>query len=225
MDVTLSAGLTQDARADATVSPLHYQGLAPEYALTLGHRATRWDIAATIDGGSTPMISADSGSGSARLDHGGFRLTVLRSESTPPLARGFAVGATLSARGDITAMRYDDTQSTVQHFGFGYAALGPTVRWLVGAPGGSARIELGTPLVALIDRPYSDLKSEPSVFALRGGTPARFRAADGSIAYALGGFLLAYRFNYLRYDDSSPLRGVSQSFSLGVRSTFGGGRQ
>lgn len=215
--MTLSAGLAQDARADATVSPLHYQGVAPELAVSVVHRTKRWELSSTIDGGSTALSAPEPNAGSARLDHGALRLSALQAERRS----AFTVGATLASQLDVTTMRYQDAQSTQSGFAFGYAALEPTARWRLAVVGGDATLEIATPIAALVDQPYSDLKTERSILGLRGATPRTFRGADAGLGVLIGSFSIGYRFSYVRYDDANPVRGVSQCISLGVRTRVG----
>jgi hypothetical protein len=169
-------------------------------------------------------LTASRGSAAKeRLIDADVGVAVLRRLSGSTESRHwFAAGVELRGSIAATSHAYADPQATVSQFRIGVASLGPAALWRVRLGSNAATVQVSSPLVAVVDHPYSAVWSKNAAPQLKGATIAQLRGLDGAISYSFApdrrvSTLATYRVSALRYDDFRPVRALTQSFSVGLR--------
>lgn len=227
--LSLAAGAVAREGIDEAISPVRFGGHGGAVAAGYGRSIGRLAISASVRGGVASLGARAAASASTeRTGEGEGALTVVRAFGDERHGAG-AVGAGVDVRAGLafTEHRYAATGLPASHHAFGYGALGPAAAWRRALAGGTASGVLAAPLVALVDRPYSDLKAARPRVALRAAAPGEFRALHGGLAYAPAtgrrvGLVGSWTFDVRRYDDVQPVRAVSQRVAVGVVARFGG---
>jgi hypothetical protein len=132
-----------------------------------------------------------------------------------------AVGVALAAGATLTSHHYDDPSRRVADFLLGDATLGPAGAATLAIGHSLARLTLTSPLGAIVDHPYSDVRSAYSSSRVRVESFRAVRGLDGAIIFAPAsagrfGLIYAYRLSLLDYADVQPVRTTTHSFSIGI---------
>jgi len=219
--LTLSAGVGQNDRVDATASPFQFRGRGLELSVNAAHSSGR--VCMTLDaGGGTKLLSTREGtSATERLAEGDAGFGVLRTT----WMRSLSIGA--EARGElaITDHAYTDPRHIVATYRIGALSFGPAARWQRRFGRGDAVVQLSAPVVALIDHPYFAVWSTDPQPTFRLASVGEYRAAHAAFSYSWTAWrgvasVLSYRVNGVRYDDVHPLRSLSQSLTVGAHMPF-----
>ena len=215
--LTLSAGVGQSDRVDATASPFQFRGRGLDVAAAFARASGRTCVTADADGGTKLLSSREGTSATEKLAEANAGIAAVRATSV----RGLALG--LDARGLIAVANheYDDPRHEIATYRIGAISLGPAVRFTASVAGGDALVQLSTPLVALIDHPYVAVWTTDPEPSFRFASAARYRGAHATVSYTVHAWrgvesVVSYRMNGVRYDDVHPLRSLSQSLTLGT---------
>jgi hypothetical protein len=226
--LVVSGGINQNDRIDLTASPLKYDGRGFDLAVDYDRCIGSYALAASVEGGTVDLSSLSGPPVSTeRLTEGDVELAIERAiGSTRSATRRFAVGLALDADVAVTATGYADPDTTVSNYLLALGSLGPSVAWALPLLGGTAAMRLTTPVIALVDHPYSDIKDQNAGADFRLVSLSSFRGLSGTISYApvqgqRFGLTSAYRLDLFRYDDVQPVRAVSQRLTIGLVTRFG----
>lgn len=224
---TLAAGLGQSDRLDMTASPTQFGGRGLDLAGSVEQSRGAFCFLMSGRGGAKTLRAVTPSAASERLMDGDASVALLRSLSHGASARrAFGVGGELRGTLAITEHAYADLGRTVSEFRIAAVSLGPIVRWRERVGNGFAIAQLSTPMISVVDHPYSAViagQASPtmrvvSVNALRG---ADFLAAYEPFSQRAMSLRAAYHASVFRYDDVRPVRSLTQSLTLGVVTRFG----
>jgi len=226
-ELALFAGVSQGARLETTASPRTFSG--PGFAASLDFRrpfSQRWTFATSIGTDLRRFRPTASGeAGQEQIAEGDLRAMLLRRIwGAPPSS--FSLGLATALDVTQTVHHYADPARHFANFMFTSATMGPAVSWARSIRGGVANVELSSPLIGLVDHPYSDHRQGDGFDRVRVATAAELRGISGTLRYAPAergsfGVVYAYHFDLSRYADVQPMRSASQSFSIGIRKRFG----
>ena len=230
-ELAIFAGIAQSEQLNATASPLTFRGrgydAAADYRRALD--GGRLVLAIAADGGVRQVATNDpAASATERVTQSTVTTTLLRRLTRDTSTRGFSAGLAMAVDFSLTAHHYTDPSRRVADFLAGFVTLGPAASWRERLGGGSALLQVTTPMAALVDHPYSDTRSgySPTDIHLTGFRS--LRGVSGALTYSPAehrrvGVVYAYRFSLLDYADVQPLRSASQSLAIGIVTRFGGG--
>lgn len=141
------------------------------------------------------------------------------------------VGGSLAVRATARQHHYGGPSGGSASYLFGSAAMGPVVaaeRRL--GSGATLAFQLGIPLLAVVGRPYSDLRMFSATgLPLRVATLDRFQGADLATSYRqpLGSstaLVWGYHLVIERFAGTESFRSATQAFSLALSARLGGPR-
>ncbi len=227
-ELAVFAGIGESAQLNATASPLAFHGRGPDVAAEYWRtfRGGRLELSVAADGTARSVMAAETVSSTERLTTGGVHSSVLRQFAHDSSRRILGVGVEAGADVAVTNHRYANPSQSTGDYLAAFATLGPVASWRERIGGAVAHVQLSTPLVALVDRPYSTLKRNDAPTSLRVAGVGSFRGVRGELSYAPAerrriGIVYAYRFAVADYADVQPLRTASQSLTIGVVRRFG----
>jgi hypothetical protein len=226
--LSIVAGFADSQHRDASVSPLTFDGTGFNASGTYEHFSAHSTASIGFAWDAQHLRPRDGAvDASERVLQGAFRAALLRSYGD---SRGWmlSAGAAATAWGLGTEHRYDDPDQSRAGFGAVFAAVGPAAQLRRALGGGVAQFDIDAPLFGFSDRSYSVVTSDQGSFNLRRVGPRELGAVNGAVSYAPAplkalGVVFSYRFSFLNYRDTQPLRSASQSFSIGVSRYFGRG--
>ncbi len=224
--MSLLAGMSSAARFDATASPRTFAGLGSDGLLTWRQTPRSNGMEFTVAlGGSAQRFRAEggrsSGSATEQLVTGELRGAALRSLIRSGDASMLSLGASLDGMFARTRHSYDDPSDRTADFIFASATLGPALASERSVGRGTARIDLASPLIGVVDHPFSDTRSGEPALRVRVAGVAMLHGINGGFTYAPApgrhiGLVYMYRFSLLAYEDVQPMRSASQSLSMGI---------
>jgi hypothetical protein len=224
---TLAAGLGQSDRVDMTASPMQFGGRGLDINGSIERSFGSVCVVTSGRGGRKTLTPTTGSSSLERLTDGELSITALRAIRAEPSApRALAFGAELHGELAVTNHAYTDPERTVSTYRVGLLSLGPAVRWRQPLFGGTAVMQLASPVVSLVDHPYTAGTSDLRVQA---ATLSSLRGLQGLVSYELppvrGLSLRAtYRASGLWFDDVRPVRSLSQTLSIGIATSLGSRR-
>jgi hypothetical protein len=225
---TLAAGLGQSDRVDMTASPIQFGGRGLDINGSFERSFGSLCVVTSGRGGRKTLTPATPGSSSLeRLTDGELSITALRAfRAEPSAARALAFGAELHGEVAVTTHAYADPEGTVSTYRLGLLSLGPAVRWRQSLLGGTAVVQLASPVLSLVDHPYT---AGTSALRVQTASLGSLRGLQGLVSYALppvhGLSLRAtYRASGLWFDDVRPVRSLSQTLSIGIATSLGSRR-
>lgn len=228
--VTATSGFTAGRHIDMNASPLPFSGTG--YDAGLGFRRNfgalgRWRFETTLDGATrtyTTRLSAGTPANERSYD-GRLGLSLVR-ELSPSRSNGLGVGLFADVQGGLLKHYYADPSGAISDYVHAVASIGPEVTWRQGIGDGLARFEVGTPLIGLVHRPYSDTRSVRPSPSVDFASLSSLRGVNAGVSYesSLGkrfGVIAAYRLRGLDLTGPSSYRNISNTFSIGVVTRFG----
>jgi hypothetical protein len=224
---TIAAGIGQSDRVDMTASPVQFGGRGLDVNGSLERSFGSLCVVASGRGGRKTLSPATGLSSLERLTDGEMSITALRAFRAEPSApRALAFGAELHGELALTDHSYTDPERTVSTFRVGVLSLGPAVRWRQPLLGGTAVMQLASPVISVVDHPYTAGRSD---LRLQTASLGSLRGLQGLVSYELppvrGLSLRAtYRASGLWYDDVRPVRSLSQTLSIGIATHLGSRR-
>ena len=224
---TLAAGIGQSDRVDMTASPIQFGGRGLDINGSFERSFGSLCVVASGRGGRKTLTPTTGSSSLERLTDGEMSITALRAFRTEASApRALAFGAELHGEVAVTNHAYSDPEGTVSTYRLGLLSLGPAVRWRQPLLGGTAVVQLASPVLSLVDHPYTAGTSDLRVQAASLGS---LRGLQGLVSYELppvhGLSLRAtYRASGLWFDDVRPVRSLSQTLSIGIATRLGSRR-
>lgn len=227
----VAVSVSDGQRLDATASPLQFGGRGSGALVAYDVAYGRTSVGVSVDAAER-HLAAISGQAtpSERLDEANAQATVTHRWESPARHGAFSLGADMTTSLTVTHHTYSDPAKTASDFGLGLATLGPIVGWSQSVGRGAARVEVTTPLIGIIDHPYSDIRTnDGSVRAVRVANVGAIRGLSGAVTYAVSshdrvGLVCTYRVRLLHFADVQPLRSVSQTLGVGVVTRWGEGR-
>ena len=224
---TLAAGIGQSDRVDMTASPIQFGGRGLDINGSFERSFGSLCVVASGRGGRKTLTPTTASSSLERLTDGEMSITALRAFRAEPSApRALAFGAELHSELAVTDHAYADPERTVSTYRLGLLSLGPAVRWRQPFLGGTAVVQLASPVLSLVDHPYT-----PGTGALRvqAASLGSLRGLQGLVSYELPpvhGLSLraSYRASGLWFDDVRPVRSLSQTLSIGIATSLGSRR-
>jgi hypothetical protein len=230
-ELMLVAGVSDGQRLDATASPLQFGGLGSSAVVAYTSTYDRTAVGASIDGAQRHLsVINGAATASELLSETNAQATWTRRWESPARRGAFSVGADLTASLAVTHHTYTDPAKTASDFALGLVTLGPIVGWSQSIGRGAAQVDVATPLVGVIDHPYSDIRiNDGSVRTVRVANVATIHGLSGALTYAVAArdrlsVLCTYRVRLLHVADVQPLRSVSQTFGVGIVTRWGEGR-
>jgi hypothetical protein len=222
---TLAAGIGQSDRIDRTASPAQFGGRGLDVNASLERSFGSLCVTAFGRGGHKTLTSTTGSSATERFTDGEIAITALRSlNNNPEARRSLSLGVEARAELGFTSHTYADHNMST--FRAGVASLGPALRWRQQIGGGSAVVQLATPLVGLTDHPYVPGRADPNLkFASLGS----LRGANGLVSYEFSprerlGIIASYRISSMRFDNVRPVRSLTQTFTIGIATRLGSRR-
>jgi hypothetical protein len=227
--LTVSLGAGQQTRRDDVVSPAQYIGYGPALAgeYDWGGAVRRWyaSVAAATMSLKSPQLSSDPRPSEAFVS--GVLATGVRWRLSGNAESGyFLIGTEVSASAAVVRHVYGDPDRTEEAFAAIIISLAPTITWMRRLGANELSGSLGVPLVALVDRSYSDLRAPDQLARGRLAFPSNLRQANFEVSYVIHpernfGFTAAYGVGVLELIDAEPSGGVAQVLSVGVVTRFG----
>lgn len=234
-ELVFVAGVSDGQRFDATASPLQFGGRGSSAIVAYAGTYGRTSVSASIDGAErhlapiTGVASTGGATASERLDEADAQATLSRRWESDARHGTFSVGANVTTSLAVTHHTYSDPSKTASDFALGLATLGPAVGWSQSIGHGAAQVDVSTPLIGVIDHPYSDIRTDDgSVRTIRVANVGAIRGLSGAVTYAVSardrvGVLCTYRVRLLHFADVQPLRSVSQTLGIGIVTRWGQG--
>jgi hypothetical protein len=228
-ELSVAIGVGQRRQRDVTASPLIFAGTGGDAAARIdqpvGQRLT---VTAGLDATWQRMTTASTPARERIVDgnlHAALLQTVAGRERTATGAIALGVDAGVGIVSNVH--RYATPTTPTGTFLLVAASVGPAVQWHALIARGAATVELHAPLVGLVDHPYSEAKAGYTPVAIHAVDARSFRALDALVRFAPEaarrmGITADYRASLLRFDDVQPLHAVSQAFSIGIATRFGG---
>ena len=225
-------GIAESGRLDQTASPSRFAGRGVEFGVGWSRTFAPFTIAATLGGGAR-FLSPLEGAPSAdeRLTEGTLDVLLLRrvNASTPAL-REFRAGIAFFTGASVTEHTYPTVETLRSDYLFVSASLGPAAAWNHAIAGGTLSADIGVPLVALVDHPYTDIREQRAPVSVRFVSAESYRGVRGGVAFTSSlsrtvGIVYAYRIGLLHFDDEQPVHSVTQSLSVGLVSRLNDGRR
>jgi hypothetical protein len=226
--LAILGGFSRDSRFDATASPLPFAGISRDvsvkYDRSFGGDAMILSLSSSFHAGRfTPENT--SSLAVEQLTGGEVVGSILREIAEPRGSR-FAFGAAATASASLTRHQYSDPTSRISDFIIAVGTLGPAASWVAPLGGGALEMDLTSPLIALVDHPYSDSRSGSALTDIRLLGPDSFQRVSGAVTYTSPerrgvGLIYTYRYERLRYADLQPLHAMSHSLSVGIVTRFG----
>ncbi|HVX38238.1 MAG TPA: hypothetical protein VHB25_01600 [Gemmatimonadaceae bacterium] len=219
--LTLSAGVGQNDRVDATASPFQFRGRGLQLAAALVRAHGRFCLTVDGEGGAKLLASRQGTSATERLIEGDGGVGVLHTTSMRSLSLGVEARGLLA----VTDHTYGDPRHIVATYRIGALSLGPALRWERPLFRGHAVVQLSSPLIALVDHPYVAVWTTDPEPSFRLASLTQFRAGHAALSYEWSAWhgvasVASYRLTAVRYDDVHPLRSLSQDIVFGVRVPF-----
>jgi hypothetical protein len=227
-DLAILGGLSRSSRLDATASPLPFAGIDRDIGVKYGRSfagdAMVFSLASSFHEGRFTPENASS-LAVEQLTDGEVVGSVLRQIAEPRGSR-FALGAAATASVSLTRHQYADPTARISDFIIAASTLGPAASWTAPLGGGALEIDLTSPLVGLVDHPYSDTRSGSTLTRIRLVGPATFQRVSGTITYTSPerhgmGLIYVYRCDRLSYADVQPFYAMSHSLSVGITKRLG----
>ena len=222
--ITLFVGGSAASQLDATASPRVFDGLGANARLEYGHPLDggRYRVDASAGGGwrrASPSGATDAAS--ERTIDAELRGTLLRQWSRPSNGSTLGLGVAGAATLGLTQHQYADPTARSSDFSMSAVTLGPAVAWSLGVRGGIAGLQLSSPVIGMVNHPYSDVRNGASLGSMRLASLGTLRGANAQLSYAtslnrLFGITYSYRFGVLDYADVQPFRSISHQLSVGV---------
>jgi hypothetical protein len=230
----VTVGLLSVSVLDRTASPVAYGGTG--LSLQLGYSASgprgRFGIRF---GGASATLTSPLTQGDGRPDEqdkrGWIEGEYLRRLGGAADQMQWLVGGSLAVRATGREHHYGDPTSGSASYLFGSAALGPVVaaeRPL--GSGATLAIQVGIPFLAVVGRPYSDLRMLSATgLPLRVATLDRFQGADLAASYRQpvgNGSALVWGYHLVieRFADTESFRSATQAFTVAFSARLGGAR-
>jgi hypothetical protein len=215
--LAFSIGIAQTDRLDGAVSPSRFDGQGLDLALSAANTIGPATVMGSLRYGSRSLGPADLSLLGERLTEGEFHMDLLPGQRADEfITFGIDAQATIA----VTTHRYEDSDPAKSYL-FGTTMFGPVLfaRHVLGRGVLSAQVTL--PVAGVVTQPYSALWSERSAIDVTPVTLASLQSTSAIISWAAssrqyGGMLLQYHLGFLRYDGTLPVRGLSQSFALGI---------
>ncbi len=219
-----SLGLNQSDRVDAAINGTQYQGRSPRLTVGAAANARGVCVEAFATGGAHYLRPVGGGFGNERILDGRAELSVVRPVASSSDARAtLALGLSAQVAATNTRHAFGDG-SGVTNYRLGIGSVGPAFDAFYRALGGRLFAAASIPVVSLVDHPYVAVSSLDPMPGLRVATWSSLRGGSGQLGYErpLSRFVtgtLAYQVNGIRYDDTRPVRTLSQMLTFGFRLT------
>jgi len=222
-----SIGFATSGRLDETASPLRFSGRGADFALRYERERASLRFSAALEGGTRSLTPLDDNDGSTeQLTEARLELSLLRAlRGSSEFARHTAAGIQFVASSMLTDHAYASASVVRNDFVLAAASLGPTASWEHAIAGGHLTANIGIPLVALVDHPFSDVRDKPVPADFRFVSAASYRAMSGGISFSSAlssalGIVYSYRIRVMHFDDAQPVSAVTQSVSVGLVRRF-----
>jgi hypothetical protein len=221
---SIAVGAGQHDRADASASPAQFEGRGVEAAIAGARKLRGFCIVGLADGGARSLHAVTGTFGRERLIDADAGFDVMRPVSSR-IAGGIAVRASISA----TRHAFDDAAHSVAWFRYATLSAGPALRTATGVPGALLRVALSAPLAASIDHSYGAIWSGNRAPRLQTATWPRFRGIEARVSAerpigSRTSATLTYDVRASRYDDTRPIRALSQRLMIGIAARGAGDR-
>lgn len=229
--LNLSAGVAQSDRVDQTASPIQFGGRGADVSATYERASGALCISTTGRGGMKTLMPANGVASRERLIDAELGVAALRTVSARENGtRAVGLGLDLRAHYAFTNHRYADPEQSTSDFRIGTLTLGPAVRWRETIRGGNAVLQLSTPLVSVVDHPYTAVTADRMGPRLDFTSVNALRGLQGALSYEWRAtrnmsILAKYQASWMRYDDVRPVRALTQSFGVGITMPLGGTRR
>ena len=220
--INVSVGIAEAGRIDETASPLRYSGHGADFSVGWARNFAPFSIVASLEGGTrslTPIDGADDSS--QHLTEGALDVALLKAVSHSASAGDFKAGIEFTAGAAVNEQTYPGADGFRADFLLAAASLGPEAAWAHALGGGELSANIGVPLVAFVDHPFSDIRGEHAPLSFRFTSVENYRGFRGGLRYTHAvsrttGIVYAYRIGFLHFDDEQPVRAVTQSLSIGI---------
>jgi hypothetical protein len=220
--INVSVGIAEAGRIDETASPLRYSGHGADFSVGWARTFAPFSVVASLEGGTrslTPIDGADDSS--EHLTEGALDVALLKSVNRSAAAGDFKAGIEFSASATVNEQSYPGADGFKADFLLAAASLGPAAAWAHALGGGELSANVGVPLFAFVDHPFSDIRGEHAPLTFRFTSIESYRGFHGGLSYTHAvtrttGIVYAYRIGFLHFDDDQPVRAVTQSLSIGL---------
>lgn len=229
--LNLSAGLAQSDRVDQTASPVQFGGRGADFSATYERARGALCFSTTGRGGVKTLNPTNGIASKERLIDAELGVAALRTVGASANGkRAFALGAEMRGQLAVTSHYYTDPELSTSQFRFGVLSLGPAARWRESIRGGTAVVQLSSPLFSVVEHPYAAITDGRSGPRLDFTSVNALRGLQGSVSYEWAAtrrmsILTRYQAGWMRYDDIRPVRSLTQSFSVGITTPLGGARR
>ncbi len=223
-----SVGYVDSGLLDETASPVRFAGGGVKLSLGWSRTFAPIAIVATLEGSSHSLAPLDgSGETNERFTEGVFSTELLRrvgGSSAGPSS--LLAGVEITASATINEHTYPAAEPFTADYLLAAASIGPAATWTHAILGGRLSADLGIPLLALVDHPYSDIRDQHTPLSFRFVSAESYRGLRGGVSFTNAvsrtlGVVYAYRVGIVRFDDTQPVREVEQSISVGLVARVG----
>lgn len=218
--LSLAAGVAQHDRVDETASPFQFQGRGVALSAAGERSLGRYCIAMDADDGRTALTAREDegGAGAERISDADAGASIVRTIASRRVH--LAAGVAMRGGMETTTHAYADLEHIVSWYRLGTLSLGPAMRADARVLDGWAALELSSPLVAVVDHPYTPVYLGDAS-TLRVVSATQLRGLDAAIAvvpFARRAIrpVVIFRMHGLRYDDVHPVRALTQTLSVGA---------
>ena len=219
--ISVSVGVAEAGRIDETASPLRYSGHGADFSAGWTRDFAPFSVVASVEGGTRSLTPIDEADGSSeRLTEGALDVALLRPVSRAAAGGTFKAGIEFTASAAVNEQTYTAADGYHADFLLAAASLGPAAAWARALGGGQLSADIGVPLFAFVDHPFSDIRGEHAPLTFRFASVESYRGFRGGLSYTHAfsrttGIVYAYRIDFLHFDDDQPVRAVTQSLSVG----------
>jgi hypothetical protein len=225
----IAVGIISSSVLDGAASPLRYGGVLPALDLAYGVQGAAGRLRVRAGLGWGTLTSEISHGDVPREEETAAWLEIeyLRSLSDGTARARWSLGGRLAALAAVRDHYSADPTRAEAQYAFGVVECAPVVAVERPLWSGTLAVRAGVSVVALVSRPYTDLRALSQV-PLRVAPVWRFRAASLSVAYArpVGtrvDLVWTYRARIERLSDPQPFRAAAQALSLGFSIRLAGG--
>jgi hypothetical protein len=218
----IAIGIISSSVLDAAASPLRYGGAVPALDLGYGIQGAASRLSLRV-GTAWGVLTSDITRGDLPREEARtawVEIEYLRLLGDGSRRTRWLLGGRLAARAAVRDHYSADPARGETTYGFGAAECAPVVALERRLPSGTLQVRAGVSLLALVARPYTDLRALTRV-PLRAAALWQFQAASLAIAYVRPfgtrtALVWTYRLQIERLGDRLPFRSAAQTGSLGL---------
>lgn len=220
----VGAGVLQYDHVDESASPAQFEGRGSNVLIGIDGVARRVCAFARVRAGIQSLAARSGSYGREHVTDIDADVALMR-----PVGRYSAtvlsLGLQASGAFSLTTHSYIDAASSASRYRLTTVSLGPVFRMGMVHATDEVSAQVGAPVVALVDHPYTALWSGSGAPRMRFASVGQYHGVNGDVAYLRRFNRLAIRMNYraalTRIDEVASVRSLSQALTVGFAIPLG----